>query len=104
MRNQPDPAPCLGFFGYVDESTIFGRLDLFGIGANTPQSSSPLFTLRSSLKFLKLVKSAAGGIDEKLEPQSKGVDPVFDAQAFEFEDGIHRHEDVVALGSQSLPT
>ena len=25
-------------------------------------------TLRSSLKFLKLVKSAAGGIDEKFEP------------------------------------
>ena len=25
-------------------------------------------TLRSCLKFLKLVKSAAGGIDEKFEP------------------------------------
>jgi len=25
-------------------------------------------TLRSGLKFLKLVKSAAGGIDEKFEP------------------------------------
>ena len=59
-------------------------------------------TLRSRLKFLKLVKSAAGGIDEKFEPQSKGVNFVFDAQAFEFEDGINRHEDVVALGSQSL--
>ena len=59
-------------------------------------------TLRSSLKFLKLIKSAAGGIDEKLEPQSKGVDLAFDAQAFEFENGINRHEDVVALGSQRL--
>ena len=59
-------------------------------------------TLRSCLKFLKLVKSAASGIDEKFEPQSKGVDLVFDAQAFEFEDGINRHEDVVALGSQRL--
>ncbi|MFZ3140748.1 MAG: hypothetical protein WA147_09200, partial [Polaromonas sp.] len=60
-------------------------------------------TLRSRLKLLKLVKSAAGGIDEKLEPQSKGVDLVFDAQAFEFEDGINGHEDVLALGSQRYP-
>ena len=59
-------------------------------------------TLRSSLKLLKLVKSAAGSIDEKFESQSKRVDLTFDAQAFEFEDGINCHEDVVALGSQRL--
>ena len=59
-------------------------------------------TLRSRLKFLKLVKSATGGIDEKFEPQRKGVNFVFDAQAFELEDGINRHEDVIALRSQRL--
>lgn len=58
--------------------------------------------LRSRPEQLKLGVSAAGGIDEKFEPQSKGVNFVFDAQAFEFEDGINRHEDVVALGSQRL--
>ena len=59
-------------------------------------------TLRSSLKLLKLVKSAAGSIDEKFESQSKRVDLTFDAQAFELEDDINRHEYVVALGSQRL--
>ena len=63
---------------------------------------SYLLTLRSSLKFLKLIKGAAGGIDKKFEPQRKGVDLVFDAQTFEFEDRINRHEDVVALGPQRL--
>ena len=59
-------------------------------------------TLRSCLKFLKLVKSAASGIDEKFESQSKRVYLAFDTQAFKFEDGVNRHEDVVALGPQSL--
>ena len=56
-------------------------------------------TLRSRLKFFKLIKSAMGGIDEKFESQRKGADVGFDTQAFEFEDGINCHEDVVALGS-----
>ena len=54
------------------------------------------------MKFLKLVKSVAGGIDEKLEPSSKEVYLASDTQAFKFEDDINRHKDVVALDSQCL--
>ena len=79
---------------------MFGLLILRVVPLNRFISDS--VTLRSCLKFLKLIKSAAGGIDEKFEPQSKGVDLVLDAQAFEFEDGINHDEDVVALSSQSL--
>jgi hypothetical protein len=51
---------------------------------------------------LKPSKSAAGSIDEEFQPQGKGVEFAFDTQAFEFEDRVNRHEDMVALGSQRL--
>lgn len=55
--------------------------------------------LRSRPEQLKLSIGGARCIDEKLSTKRKGIELIGDAQAFEFEDGVNGHEDVIALGS-----
>ena len=55
--------------------------------------------LRSRSKHLKLGIGGARCVNEKFASEREGIELVFQAQAFELEDAIDSHENVVALES-----
>ena len=55
--------------------------------------------LRSVSQLLEFCIGGTGGVNEQFATKGKRIELVFEAQAFEFEGGTNRQEDVVALSS-----
>lgn len=55
--------------------------------------------LRSPPEVAEVRHNGPRCLDEQLATEREGIALVFDTQAFKFEGGVNRHEDMVAFGS-----